>query len=385
MLNKVESKFVELVCVECDKAFQVSIHRQHSAKYCSRVCKDRSQLGRKAWNCGLTRAEYRRKEPILSNSCLFCGKPVKSKFCNHSCQTSYRNKKLVGVSYEERYGVEKAKRIRSKMSKSLSRTARETGCTKKAAAAVKKIREGKTIENLYGQERAEQIKDKIRRSLSLFRQTPLGVEQRRKTSERNIKAVLSGRTFANSKKGMYEGVFFGSSLEEGFLKEVFRLLGSLRNVRRNQIIVPKGTLFHRTVPDYCIVNNKGDVIGLVECKWERYMKTNTTFEKALALYLYGERNGIFTGYFTYNTLKAFKKLSGNPEPRRLNFLLALMQQEIDEYVVSRKVQRLGVEDKNTNKTPKIRELANSNPNYPLPLNIMEEEIVRHPLKSGVCA
>jgi hypothetical protein len=65
---------------------------------------------------------------------------------------------------------------------------------------------------------------------------------------------------------------------------------------------------------------------------------------------------------------------GNPEPRRLN----------SSNVVSRKVQRLSVEDEDTNKTLKIGTWADSNPNDPLPYCVVEEEIVRHPLKSGVC-
>lgn len=47
----------------------------------------------------------------------------------------------------------------------------------------------------------------------------------------------------------------------------------------------------------------------------------------------------------------FEGFSGNPEPRRLNSLLSYMGFELYNYVVNRKVQRLGAEDEDTNKTP----------------------------------
>lgn len=82
------------------------------------------------------------------------------------------------------------------------------------------------------------------------------------------------------------------------------------------------------------------------------------------------------------TLK-FKQLLDNPEPRRSNSLLNHMEKELYDYVVNRKAQRLSVEDEDSNKTLKVRDNGSSNPNDPLPLRV-EEEIVRHPLKSGVC-
>jgi len=84
-----------------------------------------------------------------------------------------------------------------------------------------------------------------------------------------------------------------------------------------------------------------------------------------------------------NSVKSmFRKLQGNPDPRRLNTLLSYMVTELDNYVVSRKEQRLSVEDKEANKTLKNIERANDIPNYSTP--ILECDIVRYPLKSGVC-
>jgi hypothetical protein len=89
------------------------------------------------------------------------------------------------------------------------------------------------------------------------------------------------------------------------------------------------------------------------------------------------------GYFTYGTLAMFEELLGNPEPRRLNLLLNYTALELYDYVVSRKVQRLSVEDKEANKTLKNIVLADDVPNYALPFCLVEDDIVRHPLKDGV--
>lgn len=80
----------------------------------------------------------------------------------------------------------------------------------------------------------------------------------------------------------------------------------------------------------------------------------------------------------------FKQLQGNPEPRRLNSLLSYTALELYNYVVSCKVQRLSVEDEETNNTLKNVILLDSIPNDPLPYIEMEGEIVRYPMKVGEC-
>lgn len=357
-----KTKMITKQCIECGKAFDVSIHRIESAKYCSNACKNISQTKKVAWNKGLTKEQYTKKSEVLLNKCLNCGKAVKNLYCSHSCQTSFQNKQTKGKTYTEIYGEVKAAQKRSKMSKTLSKVANTTHYTKKGASVNGLNRKGKSFEQIYGADNASKMKDSIRLSLANFRNTEEGIRQRKATSERNVRDILSGKTFANSKKGYYKGVFYGSSLEESFLKECFRILGTLQNIKRNDLVViSKSASFHKTIPDYCIVDANGDLIGLIECKWEKYMETELTYDKAVALYKYGNDNGLQSGYFTYNTLQLFKQIQGNPEPIRLNTLLSYTVEELNNYVVNRKVQRLSGEDKESNKPLKVEDRQTSTP------------------------
>jgi len=371
-------------CVICGKVFWFHKSRKDSAKYCSRKCKDESQKGRVPWNKDLTKEElmnYAVKVEVLDKNCLNCGKPVHNKYCSRRCQQVYQNKQNKGKTYDEIYGKAKALVIRKSMSKSIAKTASETNFTRKAAAVIGKIRRGKTYEDLYGVEKAEQLKDQIRHSVEEFRQTPRGIQVCKESSDRGILLALSGKEFANTKKGCFHGVYFGSSLEEQFLQEFMRNVGSLSFVKRNTSkVVPRGSGFKKTAPDYVLVKDGRD-LALIEVKSTHLLCRSDVYEKALALYLYGKENKIVTGYFTQDTLEKFEKLQGNPEPRRLNSLLSYMVLELYNYVVSRKVQRLSVEDEEANKTLKNVILGNNVSNDPLP--VLEDEIVRYPTKVGM--
>ena len=365
---KTTSKQVIVECWLCGKPFVVSIHRKDTAKYCSRSCKDLSQLGRTAWNKGLKKEQYTKKEVVLTNSCLNCGVPVKNKFCGHSCQKSYRNKQLKGKTYVELYGEEKALEIRGKTSKAISETAQRTHFTKVGAEKVGEIRRGKTWVELYGVEEATRMGNLTRESLAKFRATPEGIEVRKATSERGIRLALSGKEFVNTKKGYFDGIYFGSSLEEQFLQQWKRLVGSLKNVERNITkIIPKDEGFRKTIPDYLIRDNNGKEVALVEIKGDHLLRKFSVYEKAFALYTYGREQNLCVGYFTYSTLELFKKLQGNPEPIQLNSLLELTSTELRDYIVNWKVQRLSTEEKETNKVLKNISLAANVPNYALPL------------------
>lgn len=354
-------------CLVCDTDFQCHISRVNTAKYCSRKCHSQAMAGQAAWNKGKTKGQYSKTTNVLGNMCLECGKPVSNKFCNHSCQAIYRNKQTAGKSYTELYGEHKAQEIQAKQSKAISETAKRTGFTKVGAMAIGNIRRGQTLDSLYGKNNATRIKDEIRSSLNSFRQTPEGVKVRQETSKRGVRLAISGKEFSNTKKGYYDGVYYGSSLELQFLVEIKKLLGSLVNVERNTcFVIPRGTGFCKTVPDYVIKSN-GKAIALVECKSEHLMSRPLVYDKALALFNYGNNDNLSCGYFTYNTLKTFKKLLGNPEPIQLNSLVKIMEEALYDYIVNWTVQRVSVEDKETNKTLKNNCLASSVPNYPLPL------------------
>jgi len=357
-------------CLVCGKVFQFHVSREDTAKYCSRLCKDASQKGRPSWNAGLTKEDCAtriKKTPSLTNKCLNCGAPVKNKYCNHSCQTTYQNKQRKNKTYAEIYGEEKAKEIQQKMSTSISKVASETHFTRIAASVVGDQRRGKTFEEIYGVDIAEQMKNNIRNSLAAFRKTPAGLKIRQEASDRGIRLALSGKEFVNTKKGYFEGVYFGSSLEEEFLQQMLRILGSLRNVERNTTrIVPKGEGFRKTAPDYLIKDDNGEEVALIEVKSNHLLGKDSVYEKASALHVYGREQNLLVGYFTYDTLNVFKEFQGNLEPRRLNSLLDYMVLELDNYIVSRKVQRLSVEDKETNKTLKNVTSVGGIPNDPLP-------------------
>jgi len=349
-------------CLVCGKELNYL-----GAKFCSRKCKSDSQKGKPAWNKGLTKDQYIRKDVVLSNKCLNCGKPVLNKFCDHHCQTVFQNKQQKGKTYVEIYG-EKAQSIRNKRAKSIKEKAIATHFTCKGASVVGNQRRGLKMEDFYGEEKAEQVKQQIRESLAAFRKTPEGIKIRLATGERNIQLALSGKDFANTKKGYFEDIYFGSSLEESFLQECFRVLGTLKNVQRNVLVVTYDweSCTHKTIPDYSIVDNNGVLLALVECKWERYMADPVTFRKAKALFHFGKQNQFKTGYFTYNTLNLLKRLQGNPDPRQLNTLLSYMEIELYNYVVSCKEQRLSVEEEGANKTLKNIVLANNILNDPVP-------------------
>jgi len=330
-------------------------------KYCSPECHRIAQKGQKAWNEGLTKEDYavRRKDLVLTNKCLYCGKLVENKFCNHSCQSRYQHKQKDSnwshedKTYVELYGEEKAKEVQQKLSVGISKTVSETHFTRIGASVIGNQRRGKTFEEIYGVDKAKEMKKNIRDSLAVFRETPEGLKIRQEASDRGIRLALSGKEFTNTKKGYFEGVYFGSSLEESFLHQMLRIMGSLENVERNTTkILSKDDSFHKTVPDYLIKDNNNKEIAIVEVKGNYLLERFGVYEKALALYNYGQEHNILVGYFTYNTLNIFKEFQGNLEPRRLNSLLNYMVLELYNYIVSRKVQRLSVEDKETNKTLK---------------------------------
>lgn len=369
-------------CLLCGKQFVVHVFRKDTAKYCSKKCKDISQRNKISWNKGLKKGQYKAKEEVLANLCLNCGKLVKNKFCSQSCNKSYRNKQRKGKTFVELYGEKRALEIRKKMSEGISKTAAQTHFTRKGASVTRANRLGKTHIEIYGEEASAKIKTSIRASLHAFRQTPVGIEQRKKTSERNIKAILSGKTFARTEKGYYKDVYFGSSLEKSFLIQCYKLLRTLHNIKRNETeVLSLDDGIHKTVPDYLIVDNNNILIGIVECKWEEYMKLDWVYNKAKALYNHCRKQNIQAGYFTYCTLDYFKQLQGNPEPRQLKTLLNYMEKELCNYLVGCKVQRLSVEDKETNNTLKVSN-SNSNCLYPF---LKDSDIVRYPLKGGVCA
>lgn len=359
-------------CLMCGTIFPFHVSRKDTAKYCSRPCKDASQKGQPTWNTGLTKEDYAtrvKKTPSLTNKCLNCGAPVENKYCNHRCQFLHRNpdEQRKNKTYAEIYGKEKAKEIQQKMSAGISKTASETHFTRIGASVLADQRRDKTFEEIYGVDKAEEMKKNIRDSLAAFRETPEGLKVRQEASDRGIRLALSGKEFTNTKKGYFEGVYFGSSLEELFLHQMSRIMGSLKNVERNITkIVPKDDSFHKTVPDYLIKDNDDKEIAIVEVKGNHLLERPGVYEKALALYNYGQEQGILVGYFTYDTLNVFKEFQGNLEPRRLNSLLNYMVLELHNYIVSRKVQRLSVEDKEANKTLKNVTLVGSIPNDPLP-------------------
>ena len=359
-------------CLMCGTVFSFHISRKDTAKYCSRSCKDASQKGQPAWNAGLTKEDYAiwiKKTPNLSNKCLNCGVPVENKYCSHGCQLLHRNpdEQRKNKTYTEIYGEEKAKEIQQKISAGVSKAANETHFTRIGASVLADQRRGKTFEEIYGVGKAKEMKDSIRNSLAVFRETPEGLKIRQEASDRGIYLALSGREFANTKKGYFEGVYFGSSLEESFLHQMLRIMGSLKNVERNTTkIIPIDNSFHKTVPDYLIKDNNGGVIAIVEVKGNHLLERPRVYKKALALYTYGREQSVFVGYFTYDILNIFKEFQGNLEPRRLNSLLNYMVLELHNYIVSRKVQRLSVEDRETNKTLKNVTLVGDIPNDPLP-------------------
>jgi len=371
MGDKVEN-MMSRKCLICGTIFPFHVSRKDTAKYCSRSCKDVSQKGQPAWNAGLTKEDYiarTKKVPSLSNKCLNCGAPVENKYCNHSCQFLHQNpnEQRKGKTYEEYYGEEKTKEIQQKMSMGISKTASETHFTCIGASVLADQRRGKTFEEIYGVDQANQMRENIRDSLAVFRETPEGLKIRQEASDRGIRLALSGKEFTNTKKGHFEGVYFGSSLEESFLHQMLRIMGSLKNVERNITkIIPKDDSFHKTLPDYLIKDNDGKVVAIIEVKGNHLLERPSVYEKALALFVYGQEQNIPVGYFTYDTLNIFKEFQGNLEPRRLNSLLSYMVLELYNYIVSRKVQRLSVEEKETNKTLKNVTLVGSIPNDPLP-------------------
>jgi len=326
-----------------------------------------------AWNKGLTKDTYYTilEKPVVM--CLNgCGKPAVRKFCSHSCQKSYQNKQMRGKTYVQMYGEQKALEIRNKTSKSISETAAKTHFTKKATFVVGNQRRGKKMEEFYGVEKASRVKNKIKTSLGIWLQTPEGLKVRQEASNRGIRLALSGQEFSNTKKGYFEGIYFGSSLEEEFLQEWFRIIGHLRNIVRNRDkIVPKGIGFRKTAPDYIIRDDDNKEIGFIEPKSNHLLNRPSVYEKAVALYTYGKQNNMRAGFFTYNTLKIFTRFQGNPDPRWLNSLVEYTELELHSYIVSHTEQRLGVADK----TPIILPLTT----YPA---LAGDDIVRYPMKIG---
>jgi len=388
-----ESKNINIQCKTCGKDFTVHIAREHSAKYCSRKCKDASVKGQKAWNLGMNKAEqtvYREKRrlekairSIPKKKCVYCGKPVRGKFCNRQCQMAHQNTLLKGISFEERYGKVKAVDIRSRMSASITDTAKRTGFTKVGAKASSLTRRGKSWTEAYGTKSYEAMSSKIKESLhTFFYTTEAGLKQRKEASRRGLEYTISGKEFSNSKKGYYKTAYYGSSLELEFLKRVIEVHGSLHSVRRNKTKVPViGSLFKMTIPDYALVDKEDNAIALIEVKSEHFFNRPVVANKLLSLYRYGQLTNVPVGMFTYAVNDTLLSMHANPEPSQAGSLVEECISALNDFH-SWKVQRLTVEGGEPNKTVKDNEFTGTViPNDPA-LGTQEHDIVRYPMKVG---
>jgi hypothetical protein len=276
-----------------------------------------------------------------------CGKDAINIFCSRSCNVSFNNKKLKGITFKQRYGETKALAIQSKMSKSIQKVANETKFTEIGGLACADKRRGKTMIEEYGETKANQIKDKIKDSLKEYRKTPEGKETLNRHSLKMIDLISSGREFGNAKRGIYKGIQYGSGLELDFLITFEKMFGNLNIVKRNSNPIPRfDNPLRFTIPDYRIeIDSK--LIALIEVKNEGFIQRPKVYRKVLSLLKYSEKTNILCGIFTYKLRDLF--YHANPEPRQLNSFLEICKSTLISELVNCKVQRLTIEDKESNK------------------------------------
>ena len=115
----------------------------------------------------------------MKHICPKCGKEFEGrkerKYCSYTCSSKSTtkfvemNKKNIGKTYEEIYGEEKAKEIKTQMSLDRSCSLKERGWSDEAIQKsidrttkyFREVHTGKTYEEIYGEEKAKEIKEKM--------------------------------------------------------------------------------------------------------------------------------------------------------------------------------------------------------------------------------
>lgn len=234
-----------------------------------------------------------------------------------------------GKSNIEYFGEDRARDI---IAKGLSTTAkgRTPAYFIKRSELTKKqmlSRRGKTFEQIYGVDYAKLIKNK----------QSLGI----------VKACIDGRLTGAGrayKRGYFRDVKYDSSYELKFLELAKEFAVQARRCKYWIKYVDSKGFTRRYNPDFELLL-EGRVICIVEVKDTVRLQSvdrNFILDKLPALLEFARGVGVAVGLYTNELFNKY----ANPEPSSLNSFLQDMKNLVNE-----KVQRPGVEDTNTNKTP----------------------------------
>lgn len=99
--NPISKPKIKLMCLYCDNVFEVSKNRKNKAKYCSRKCKDSSQIG-------IIGKEHVSYKPRIKRKCLNpncdntfeCKNISKKKYCSPKCSGGMQTVKMLDNSIE---------------------------------------------------------------------------------------------------------------------------------------------------------------------------------------------------------------------------------------------------------------------------------------------
>lgn len=149
-------------------------------------------------NCG---KEFKRPYYVAIKQPKYCN------FCSASLRITKYNKSCAGKNFDERFGEEKSKIIRNKMSKKLSLRRTEGDLVNQTWTIYNQKQKGKTWEERFGKEKAKKIKQKLSDAFS--------------GSKNNMFGKPSPNGSGNGWSGWYKGLYFRSMLELSFLVKNF--------------------------------------------------------------------------------------------------------------------------------------------------------------------
>ncbi len=194
---------------------------------------------------------------------------AKRKFCSLSCSVVYKNKQTEGKTYEEMYGIERAKQIKHIHSEALKlNTIRFTNGIKGGSLRGKQML-GKNFEQLHGQVKADLIKQQISKTLK--------GKPTEEIYQHGLKGAI-GRmikypgNFIKGKRGYINSIRFESSFEEKFLLAFFSMNFCNALISRSLLMIRyyyNGKL-HTYFPDFQININGINII--IEVKCEKLLK-----------------------------------------------------------------------------------------------------------------
>lgn len=249
--------------------------------------------------------------------------------------------------------------VRAKANKSLRNHPNKWELAHGRGVATAKQRTGRTYKEIYG-ERAKDIAQRCTLAMTTFHhkhkgdtlEETYGLEKALHIMKKQSDSANNRSKGGNFKCGFIEGIRFASSAEEKFLLAVLPLCkqdGMSVSRFRKPILytdTTKNNTIHSYTVDYQILKDN-KLIALCEVKSEKRLvalELETTACKFMSLKKYCSDHNIQPCLFLDN-------VHANTEPSSLKAFVRMLHECFEQFLVSEKVQRLGIEEKLANNIP----------------------------------